>query len=140
MEMSCKYTVVLQGKLGTKQRSRSTQNGHHYTPHQTVLAENWIRLCYLDQVGESAGPTSRPVRLLLEIDVPIPPSWSKAKQLEALMGETWPTKKPDWDNAGKLVSDALNGIAWLDDAQVVDGRVVKRYGIEPLAVLTIEHL
>lgn len=30
----------------------------------------------------------------------------------------------DWDNYGKLVSDALNGVAWKDDRAVVDARVV----------------
>ena len=28
-----------------------------------------------------------------------------------------------WDNAGKVVSDALNGIAYVDDSQIRDGRV-----------------
>jgi len=37
------------------------------------------------------------------------------------------TSRPDWDNVGKAVCDALNGIAWGDDAQVVDGRVRKKY-------------
>ena len=35
--------------------------------------------------------------------------------------------KPDWDNIGKAVCDALNGVAWKDDAQVIDARVRKRY-------------
>lgn len=32
---------------------------------------------------------------------------------------------PDWDNLGKLVSDALNKVAYRDDAQVVSGTVNK---------------
>lgn len=35
--------------------------------------------------------------------------------------------KPDWDNIGKIVSDAFNKLLWKDDAQVADSRVVKRY-------------
>lgn len=34
---------------------------------------------------------------------------------------------PDWDNLGKIVSDALNGVAYADDRQIADGRVIKRY-------------
>lgn len=30
----------------------------------------------------------------------------------------------DWDNYAKSLCDALNGVAWQDDRQVVDGRVV----------------
>lgn len=33
---------------------------------------------------------------------------------------------PDWDNLGKAISDALNGICYADDGQVCDGAVVKR--------------
>lgn len=35
--------------------------------------------------------------------------------------------KPDCDNLIKGVQDALNGIAWHDDSQIVDVRVVKRW-------------
>jgi Holliday junction resolvase RusA-like endonuclease len=33
--------------------------------------------------------------------------------------------RSDWDNIGKLVSDALNGVFWEDDRQVIDARVMK---------------
>lgn len=33
----------------------------------------------------------------------------------------------DWDNLGKGVCDALTGLLWEDDDQVVDGHVAKRY-------------
>ena len=32
----------------------------------------------------------------------------------------------DWDNLGKTISDALNGIAYEDDSQIDDARVLKR--------------
>ena len=31
----------------------------------------------------------------------------------------WQTSKPDADNYAKLILDALNGVLWRDDAQVV---------------------
>ncbi len=40
----------------------------------------------------------------------------------------WPPKS-DWDNLAKGVCDALTGIAWDDDDQVVDGRCRKRYAL-----------
>lgn len=42
-----------------------------------------------------------------------------------------PTKKPDWDNIGKIVCDALNKTAFHDDAQIVDGSVIKCYSEQP---------
>ena len=48
-------------------------------------------------------------------------------QRQALAGEILPTTKPDWDNHGKL-TDALKGIVWKDDSQVVLQNVEKVYG------------
>ena len=75
-------------------------------------------------------PSDRPLALLVHAFIPIPPSWSKREREDAITGAILPTSKPDWDNYGKI-TDALNGIVWLDDAQVVDGRVLKRYSVNP---------
>lgn len=51
--------------------------------------------------------------------------------------------KNDWDNVGKAVSDALNGVAYRDDEQVIDGHVRKRYAArnEPArTVVTIRRV
>ncbi len=48
-------------------------------------------------------------------------------------------RRCDWDNLGKLVSDALNGVCWFDDSQVVDARVVKLIDRErPRTEVTVE--
>lgn len=46
------------------------------------------------------------------------------------------TKRPDADNIGKQVLDALNGVAWLDDRQVARLAVTKLVGAqgEPAAL------
>lgn len=38
-------------------------------------------------------------------------------------GRQWRARTPDFDNVGKLVTDALNGVVYGDDRQIVDGRV-----------------
>ena len=62
---------------------------------------------------------------------PIPKSTSKRKTLQMLDNVIRPTKKPDWDNIGKIVCDALNKTAFHDDAQIVDGSVIKCYSEQP---------
>ena len=37
--------------------------------------------------------------------------------------------KSDWDNVGKAVSDALQGIAYHDDDQIVEAHVTRRYAL-----------
>ena len=42
----------------------------------------------------------------------------------------WPTVKPDALKLSRTVEDALTGILYADDAQIVVERLVKRYGEE----------
>lgn len=71
-----------------------------------------------------------PLEMLVTVTKAIPNSWTKRDRDAALAGTIRPDGKPDWDNYGKI-TDALNGIVWKDDGQVVDGRVIKLYGEEP---------
>ena len=56
--------------------------------------------------------------------------------LEGLMN---PIKRPDADNIAKIVLDALNGIAYKDDSQIVDLSVPKRYSDKPRVEIFIEQ-
>jgi Holliday junction resolvase RusA-like endonuclease len=58
-----------------------------------------------------------PIEIHVEAWFPRPKSrvW-KTKPMPA----EWHTKKPDADNVLKAVLDALNGIAWADDCQIVN--------------------
>lgn len=56
---------------------------------------------------------------------------SKKKRAAMLAGEILPTKKPDYDNIEKIISDALNGVAFYDDAQIVSSGLIKVYGEIP---------
>lgn len=65
--------------------------------------------------------------------------------LKACLRPGAPTRPPkcDWDNVGKAVSDALNGVAYADDEQIVVGRVVRRYAARnepPRTVVTIRRV
>jgi Holliday junction resolvase RusA-like endonuclease len=57
----------------------------------------------------------------------LPKSATKQQRAMAAAGTLWPTKKPDTDNILKL-KDALNGIVWPDDKQVVCETGYKKYG------------
>lgn len=64
------------------------------------------------------GP-HEPVIVTIDVYRPLPDSMSRRVRSEP------DTYKPDADNVGKLVMDALTGVAWDDDSQVVDLHVRK---------------
>ena len=45
----------------------------------------------------------------------------------------------DWDNHAKAICDALNGICYLDDRQIVDGHIRLHKG-EPLIIIELEEV
>lgn len=68
-----------------------------------------------------------PVYLSVEVKKSIPKSWTKQKTQAALMGNIWPTSKPDASNYYKLIEDALNGVLYADDSQIVEQHSSKSY-------------
>lgn len=78
-----------------------------------------------------------PVSLTLTAYMRIPKAASKQRRAAMLAGAERPTKKPDGDNLAKLTMDALNGVCWRDDVQVVDLTVRKFWSDEPRLVVEI---
>ena len=122
--------IVLLGEPVAKGRPRfNTETGHAYTPEKTRSYEQMLRLAATDVMGDRP-PLDGPLVVDMLVVKSIPRSWSKTKQEAARAGTLLPTGKPDWDNFGKVV-DAANMVVWVDDGQIVDGRVRKAYGDKP---------
>lgn len=111
-----------------KARPRVTKKGIAFTPAETRNYEALLRL-HAQQAMAGRAPLDGPVILEIVALYPIPASWSKRKRAAALCGEQ-PLVKPDLDNIAKM-ADALNGVVWVDDAQVVRLIAEKRYSEQP---------
>ena len=48
--------------------------------------------------------------------------------------------RPDIDNLVKIVLDGLNGVAFMDDKQVIELYAIKRYSIEPRTEIMVEEI
>ncbi len=121
------------GKPQGKGRPRAVARGKFvrmYTPEKTAGYESTVALA-ASQAMAGRAPIEGPVVANLFIALPIPASWSKKKQAQAAADELLPTTKPDSDNVVKAVFDAINGIVWNDDTQVVDHAAKKRYRARP---------
>lgn len=122
-----------------KARPRVTRTGHAYTPATTVAWENTIRLHAIHAMRGIDMPDGNLIVRMTFFFQP-PKSYAK-KRRELLMNEGSPMPhKPDIDNLVKAVLDACNGIAYKDDAAVVEIDARKRYGEEDGVQVTIERL
>jgi Holliday junction resolvase RusA-like endonuclease len=131
-------TLVIRvpGVMRGKQRPRfSRKGGRTYTAEQTVTMEAHVRHCADQAVGNPC--LTGPLAVAIEVGLPIPRSWSKRKQTEAASGMARPTGKPDLDNIIKLVCDALNGVVWNDDSQIVAQVATKHYALVPETVIRV---
>jgi Holliday junction resolvase RusA-like endonuclease len=101
------------------------------TPKKTAAYEGLVAHAAQAAMGAFTAPFEGALGCELDIDCPVPESWSQKKRRMALAGEIFPTTKPDKDNVIKAIYDGCNGVVWRDDVQVVDGVQRKRYSLTP---------
>ena len=134
--MEAHFTIP--GEPVGKGRPRFSRQGSFvmaYTPGKTVSYENLIKVEYERQSGFSFG--EREIGLRVTAYFSIPKSASKVKRRQMKDGEIRPAKKPDIDNVCKVVADALNGVAYNDDRQIVYTEISKRYDDMPRMDISI---
>jgi Holliday junction resolvase RusA-like endonuclease len=123
-------TIRLAGDPHGKGRPRFVRStGHAFTPAATRSYEAALRYA-AQEAMEGRELLSGPLRIMVVAGFPIPTSFSKSKRLDALVGSVHPTKRPDCDNLLKCV-DALNGVVWADDKQIIEARIIKTYTGSP---------
>lgn len=127
------------GEPRGKGRPRFARSGHAYTPSETVAYEKLVRACWYKAAG-AIKPDDRPIELEIVARYGVPKSISKRRRAEMLAGEEVPMKKPDYDNIGKIVTDALNKAAYEDDKQVVRAYVNKIYSESPSVTVRVKPL
>jgi Holliday junction resolvase RusA-like endonuclease len=125
-----------------KGRPRFARRGRFtavYTPEKTASFENLVKL-KAEEAMQGSSPIAGAVSVELTLCVPIPASFSKKKRAAALNDEIFPTTKPDCSNVQKGVEDAMNGIVYNDDKQIVRVLVKKFYAETPCTFITVENL
>ena len=130
------------GEPTGKARPRVVRNGafaRTYTPEKTVNYENLIKVEYQRQCGNTYfGEACLAMEIVAFYG--LPSSASKRKKAAMLEGVLRPKKKPDCDNVVKVICDALNGVAYHDDAQVVSCSIDKRYANIPHIEIKINEV
>jgi len=110
------YSMRVDRRPKVKARPRHTKKGHVFTPKDTLVEEDHVAQAWRDQVGERIDG---PVEVLLV--------YSPACTLLTVVESPHDAKtlRGDLDNYVKLSLDALTGVAWEDDIQVVRIMAVK---------------
>lgn len=134
--------ILIPGDPFGKQSVRVTTRGKHavkYMPKETVAYEE--SCAHEARLSMDGRPLiDGPVELKLQFFYPIPKSWSKKKQEAARLGQIVPTKKPDSSNVLKSVEDGFTGVVWVDDCQVVDHHITKRFSESPCVIAIVKRL
>jgi Holliday junction resolvase RusA-like endonuclease len=96
-----------------------------------------IRAAFIEAAGKWRTITG-PVELAVYLRFEMPSSWSKLKRQNHI--GTLHCGKPDADNIGKAICDALTDCgAWQDDKQVAIMFISKRWSDGPQTAIRIEE-
>lgn len=120
---------IIEGKVKPKQSFRYTRQGFKYTPRDVKQYARDIQYSFYAKYPKWLPSMffEKPLRAEIEVFIKIPKGFSKIKKQRAIAGEIRPLVKPDIDNCTKNIFDALNGIVYPDDKQIVELSIKKFY-------------
>lgn len=133
---------IVPGAPVGKGRPRAFRRGNGiamHTPEKTANYEALVRMA-ASQAMSGRAPFDGAVSASIEIEITPPASWSQRKREQAIAGDIRPTTKPDIDNTMKSIFDAISGVVWGDDRQVVNVSASKRYAPTAGARVSVEEV
>lgn len=137
---------IVDGKVQPKQRPRVFRNKYTgrtqtITPQATVDYENKVKASFFEACDGEKFFLTGAVQMTVNVYVAIAKSTPKKTREKMLTGEIKPiTRTGDLDNLFKAISDALNGVAYDDDSQIIDATIRKFYGEQAKAEITIREV
>lgn len=107
-----------------------------YDPPKVKNFKNLLRSLAVHQY--TRPPLLGPLSVSLTFYRPVQKSISQSERERRLSNESKPVVKPDADNYIKATLDALNGILWHDDAQIVKIEAEKKYSDHPKITVSVK--
>lgn len=136
------YKAVVLGEPVAQGRPRFSRQGGFvkaYDPAKSRDYKQYVRLVAREDAPDA--PVTDAVLLSVKIYRAIPKSMPKYKREAALSGRLRPTTKPDVSNILKGVEDALKGLWYVDDSQIVGyGALGKWYDKQPRIEITMQEI
>ncbi len=127
------YEIKVKGTIVPKQRPRATTIGgfaRMYTPSKTKIYEERIANQWIQDTNNFVFDEDKLLHVQIFARFTVPKSMSAKNKAEVFFGKRLAPTAKDCDNIAKVVLDALNGVAYKDDKQVVSLDVHKLYTTE----------
>jgi len=130
--------VTVYGVPVAQGRPKFFRRGDHvgaYDPKKSRNFKSGIRIQALEQLSQ--GGTVPPLNegpLSMQVHVYLPRPKTLPKRIIHHI------KRPDADNIAKGCKDALKGVVYKDDSQIVELLVRKSYGDPPRVIIAIEEV
>lgn len=134
-------TFEIPGEVVAQGRPRATRRGggvRMYDPPKSAAYKKHVA-----EVGKKHAPSEpleQPLMVKINIYRQYLKSWTKKQRQDAEGGALLPVTRPDLSNYCKGIEDALNGIIWKDDSQIVSLTLEKHYAERSYAFIEIQTL
>ena len=109
-----------------------------YDPKESRDYKSYVRLIASQHRPKS--PLEGQLEVFIKIYRRMPKSITKKRRQAVIEGIHRPITKPDLTNIAKGIEDALNGIIYKDDSQIVDLHISKYYSDRPRVEVQIKEL
>jgi len=136
------FHLVVLGNPRTQKRHRTVRRGRLVATYDPS-AKDKEDILAVTHSQAPARPLAGPLRVDVELYYARPKSHYRTGKYAGVLKDnapTWHTKRPDRDNADKIILDALGGVFWRDDSLVCDGRIMKKYSESPRTEIFITEI
>lgn len=144
--MDATITFEIPGQPVPQPRARVTRSGHAYTPDNGIRAYKAATVLAAKMATSSKIPSVAPHAVEMTFVIERPAS-HRRRDGGLTKSAPWfpPRRCGDWDNLAKGVCDAItdSGAVWLDDDQVIEALIRRRYaaaGEQARTVVAIRRL
>jgi len=138
--MTLVVTFSVDGDPVPKGRPRFARRGQFvqtYTDAKTIDYETQVAMRARHAIG-STKPLEGALSVFLYLRYTVPASYSKKRKEACLLGVEYP-KKVDIDNVYKSITDAMQGIVYANDSQIVEAHIKKVYAEESGANIMVQE-
>lgn len=130
------FTFEIEPVPQLRPRVSSRPHVRVYDPPKVKQFKRILRSLAVSQY--TRPPLLGPLSVSLTFYRPVQKSISQSERERRLSNKSKPVVKPDTDNYIKATLDALNGVLWNDDSQIVKITGEKRYSDHPKITVSVK--